>query len=180
MVMFISTQVLAQSKDCLEMGILSDSSEKVNHCGINSQQIAVKIGQTSMHFITSWSDHHRVQSVPARSKDQGDQGDLYKRHLFLKSINVWNLRIWLFQLRRRHHSLQSTWKWRLVRPALKRWMRQRAVICWRPDLHLDSSWQITIVAEVAREEDSDEQAMVSFLKSWEAFENQSDIIEFQA
>ena len=53
MVMFISTQVLAQSKDCLEMGILSDSFEKVNHCGINSQQIAVKIEQTSMHFITS-------------------------------------------------------------------------------------------------------------------------------
>ena len=53
MVMFISTQVLAQSKDCQEMGILSDSSEKVNHCGINSQQIAVQIGQISMHFITS-------------------------------------------------------------------------------------------------------------------------------
>ena len=53
MVMFISTQVLAQSKDCLEMGILSDSSEKVNHCGINSQQITVKIEQTSTHFITS-------------------------------------------------------------------------------------------------------------------------------
>ena len=81
MVMFISTQVLAQSKDCLEMGILSGSSEKVNHCGINSQQIAVKIEQTSMHFITSWSDHHRVWSVPARSKEQGDQGDLFKRHL---------------------------------------------------------------------------------------------------
>ena len=50
MVMFISTQVLAQSKDCLEMGTLSDSSEKVNHCGINSQQIAVKIEETSVLY----------------------------------------------------------------------------------------------------------------------------------
>ena len=58
-------------------------------------------------------------------------------------------------------------------------MMQRAAIYCRPDLN-DSSFQITIVAEVAPEEDLDEQAMVSFLKLWEAFENQSDIIEFQA
>jgi len=45
------TEIL-ESKDCLEMGILSDSSEKVTHCGINSQQIAVKIEQTATHFIT--------------------------------------------------------------------------------------------------------------------------------
>ena len=91
--MFISTQVLAQSKDCLEMGILSDSSKKVNHCGMISQQIAVKIEQSSMHFITSWSDHHRVWSVPARSNDQADQGDLYwrllpKEHKCLKPKNM--------------------------------------------------------------------------------------------
>ena len=36
------------------------------------------------------------------------------------------------------------------------------------------------MAEVAREEDLDELAMVRFLKLWEAFQNQSDIIEFQA
>ena len=36
------------------------------------------------------------------------------------------------------------------------------------------------MAEVVQEEDSDEQAMVSFLKLWEAFENQSDVIQFQA
>ena len=58
-------------------------------------------------------------------------------------------------------------------------MTQRGAIYFRPDL-IDSSCQITIVAEVAQEEDLEEQAMVSFLKLWEAFENQSDIIEFQA
>ena len=58
-------------------------------------------------------------------------------------------------------------------------MMQRAAIYWRPDL-IDSSCQITILAPVAQEEDFDEEAMVSFLKLWEAFENQSDIIEFQA
>ena len=58
-------------------------------------------------------------------------------------------------------------------------MMQRAAIYCRTD-PIDSSCQITIVAEVAQEEDLEEQAMVSFLKLWEAFENQSDIIEFQA
>ena len=60
-------------------------------------------------------------------------------------------------------------------------MMQRPAINCRPDL-IDSSFQITIVAEVVREEDLDEkqQAMVSFLKLWEAFENQSDVIQFQA
>ena len=58
-------------------------------------------------------------------------------------------------------------------------MMQKAAIYWGPDLN-DSSCQITILAPVAQEEDFDELAMVSFLKLWEAFENQSDIIEFQA
>jgi len=38
MVMFFSTPVLAQSKDCLEMGILSDSSEKITIESEVSQQ----------------------------------------------------------------------------------------------------------------------------------------------
>ena len=53
-----------------------------------------------------------------------------------------------------------------------------AIYC-RTDF-IDSSCQITILAPVAQEEDFDKEPMVSFWKLWEAFENQSDIIEFQA
>ena len=85
MVMFISTQVLAQSKDCLEMGILSDISEKVNHCGINSQQIAVKIEQTSVH------DHDQITIESEVSQQEvkiRETKVIFIKGIFQKSTNV--------------------------------------------------------------------------------------------
>ena len=90
--MFISTQVLAQSKDCLEMGILSDSSEKVTHCGMNSQQIAVKIEQASMHFISSWYDQITIESEVSQQELRNRETKvIFIKGILQESTNVWNL-----------------------------------------------------------------------------------------
>ena len=89
MAMFISTQVLAQSKDSQEMGILSDSSEKVNHCGINSQQIAVEIEETPMHFISSSSDQITIESEVSQQEGKIKETKvIFIKGIFQKSTNT--------------------------------------------------------------------------------------------